>query len=204
MHFHASKASFIMVVAAFVVALPARAGAVRVSFLNDADSCTETIGALTNVGCGQEATSVFRRVVENYYEGGFNLDLSKFPKSQSGFYVFPTMTDVVKALPHRLCDTEHSWDFNCCDAVIVLAHGKLQIGLRPDDNFGPFMVSTMLTKGDEAITFAATARDAFSLIYAQWYRDTTESIIPKTMQDARIGLTAVSSMGLAGKSFRPG
>jgi hypothetical protein len=100
------------------------------------------------------------------------------------------MSDVVKALPHRLCDTEHSWSFNCIDTAILLADGQLQIGLRPDENFGPFMVSMTMTNEQESITFAATARDAFSRINAQWYRDATDDIIPKTMRDARIGLTA--------------
>ena len=100
------------------------------------------------------------------------------------------MSDVVKALPHRLCDTEHSWDFNCFDTVIMLADDSLQIGIKPDDNFGPFMVSMNLTNGEEAITFAATARDAFSRMTEQWYRDATDNIFPKNMREARIGLTA--------------
>jgi hypothetical protein len=190
MHPHATKTFFTIVVAVFTSLLSASAGTVRVSFLNDAGSLRETIDVLTNNGCGLEAASVFRRVVERYYAEEFQLDRGKFPELKGGFYSFPAMSDVAKALPHRLRDTTHSWDFNCFDTVIVLAAGKLQIGIRPDENFGPFMVSMMMTNGEEAITFAATARDAFSRIAAQWYRDATESIIPKSMQDARIGLTA--------------
>src|SRR5258706_180489 len=191
-HMHSVTANvlFVLTVAALEFMQTAEAGTVRVSFLNNAASLEETIGILTNNGCGQEVTSVFRRVVDSYYAEGFQLDRSKFPESQRGVYSFPTMSDVVKALPHRLCDTEHSWDCNCFDTVILVADGNLQIGLRPDENFGPFMISTQMTNGEEVITFAATARDAFSRITAQWYRDATDSIIPKAMQDSRIGLTA--------------
>jgi hypothetical protein len=185
-----AKAVVAGILAGVVLVQTAEAGRIRISFLNDAASLEESVGVLTNSGCGPVATAVFRRVVERYYGESFQLDRSKFPELKGGFYSFSTMSDVVKALPHRLCDTEHSWDFNCFDAAILLADGQLQIGLRPDDNFGPFMVSMAMTNGEEAITFAATARDAFSRITAQWYRDATDSIIPKTMQDARICLTA--------------
>lgn len=182
--------SLVKTISAALVAIAlsqsASGGMVRVSFLNDASSLTETLNVLTNNGCSQEATSVFRKVVESYYAEGFNLDRSKFPELKAGFYSFSSMSNVVEALPHRLCDTDHSWDFNCFDTVILLSNGQLQIGLGPDENFGPFMVSMTMTNGEEAITFAATARDAFSRITGDW----TNSIIPKTMQDARIGLTA--------------
>ncbi len=190
MHSHATKTLLAIVVAVFTFSLPASAGAVRVSFLNDTASLNETIGVLTNNGCSQVAISTFRRVVERYHAEGFQLDRSKFPELKGGFYSFSTMSDVVKALPHRLCDTEHSWDFNCFDTTILLADGQLQIGIHPDENFGPFMISMWMTNGEEGITFAATARDAFSRSIAEWYREATDSIIPKTMQDARIGLTA--------------
>jgi hypothetical protein len=190
MHSRTTKALLAVIAAVLVSRQSTEAGTIRLSFMNDVASLEETVGILTNNGCGREATAIFRRVVERYYAEGFQLDRSKFPALKSGSYFFPTMSDVVKALPHRLCETAHSWDFNCFDTVIVLADGKLRIGIRPDENFGPFMVSMTMTNGEDAITFAATARDAFSRISAQWYRDATDSIIPKTMQDARIGLTA--------------
>ena len=183
-------ALFAGIVAALVFSPAAQAGTVRVSFLNTASSLEETVGLLTNNGCGQEATSVFRRVVASYYAEGFPLDSSKFPEAQNGFYSFPTMQDFTKALPHRLCDIEHAWNFNCFDTVIVVADSKLQIGIGPDENFGPFMNSMFITNGEETIAFAATARDAFCRVTAQWYRDATDSVIPKSTQNARIGLTA--------------
>lgn len=183
---HATKTFFAIAITAFIFSFPVIAGTVRVSFLNDTSSLNDTISILTNNGCSQEATSVFRRFVERYYAEGFQLDRSKFPELQGDSYSFSTMSNVVKALPHRLRDTDHSWDVNCFDTAILLANGQLQIGLGPDENFGPFMVSVTMTNGEEGITLAATARDAFS----QMYRDATDGMIPEAMQDARIGLTA--------------
>ncbi len=184
------QALFTVIFAGLVFMRSSDAGTVRVSFINNAASLDETVGILTNDGSDREATAVFRRIVEHYYAEGFQLDRSKFPELKGGFYSFSKMSDVVKALPHRLCDTEHSWDFDCFDTTILLADSKLQIGIRPDENFGPFMVSVSMTNGEEAITFAATARDAFCRINAQWYRDATDSLIPSGRQDDRIGLTA--------------
>src|ERR1041385_40605 len=183
MHSRTTKALFAVIVAVLASMQSTDAGTIRVSFMNDGASLEETVGILTNNGCGREARAIFRRVVERYHAEGFQLDRSKFPELKRGFYCFPTMSDAVKALPHRLCDTEHSWDFNCFDTVIVLADGKLQIGIRPDENFGPFMVSATMTNEEEGIQFTATARDAFSRRYAEWYLDATESVIPKAMQD---------------------
>ena len=158
------------------------------SFLNDRVALEEIVGILTNNGCGEEAIRAFRRVVDNYYAEGFQLDKSKFPVPKSGFYSFPSMSNVVTALPHRLCDTDHSWTFNCFDMVVVLADGQLKIRLQPDENYGPFMISTQRTNGDEVVTFAATPRDAFSRIYAEWYREASERIVPTNMQISRMTL----------------
>jgi hypothetical protein len=181
---------FVVITTALMLQSSLGAGTIRLSYLNDEAALRETVGILTNNGCAEESGSIFRRVVERYYAVGFDLDLSRFPERQNGFYSFPTMLELVEALPHKLSETKHVWDFNCFETVIMLAAGKLQIGLRPDENFGPFVVTTMMTNGEESVTFAATARDAFMQIYKPWYLEATESIIPRSMQDARICLTA--------------
>src|ERR1044072_7016322 len=118
------------------------AGSVRISFLNDAAALENTTEVLRNSGCNRSAISTFCRFVDMYYTNGFDLDRSRFSKSQGGFYSFPTMTNLVEALPHRLCDTEHLWSLNCFDAVIILSAGELSTRLQPDENYGPFIVST--------------------------------------------------------------
>jgi len=190
MHFGTTKALIAVVVAVLTFQHSAVLGEVHVSFLNDTSALNDTVGILTHSGCGEEAARVFCRIVDSYYAKGLVLDLSKFPERRGGFYSFPTMKSLLAALPHRLCDTDHPWDINCFDTVIVLASDKLSAGLQPDENYGPFMVSKILTNGEEAITFTATAREAFELINSQWYRDWTDTVIPSGMQDTRICLTA--------------
>jgi hypothetical protein len=178
-----------MVAVAIATLLSAEAGQVRMSFLNDPASLKETVEFLNHHGCEQQ-TSRFRSVVESYYAEDFPLDRSKFPKATDGIYTFDTMSNVVRALPHPLCETKHSWGFNCYDTMILLAGSKLRIGLRPDENYGPFLVSEQVTNGDEVLRHAATPRDAFSLSYAEWYRNQTESVFPGTLRDPRTCLVA--------------
>ncbi len=166
-----------------------QAGAVRVSFLRNSGALGDTVEVLKKSGCGEQAARLVQQVVGRYYASEFTLDFSKFPKSAGGFYSFATPRDLVAALPHRLCDTQHPYDFTCFDTLIALAGDRLKTGLQPDEVFGPFMVSTMTTNG-EGITFRATARDAFAQLYPRWYRDATASDIPQSMQDGRICLTA--------------
>jgi hypothetical protein len=52
------------------------------------------------------------------------------------------------------------------------------------------LISTTLTNGDEAITLAATARDACVQMVSQPRIDATDRFFPKSNQDARISLTA--------------
>ena len=165
------------------------AGTVRASFLQEAGALQDTVAVLTNSGCTESAATVFQEVVRNYYGETFNFSLDKFPKPENGFYSFASPKQLVEALPHRLPETQHSFDFNCMDAVIVLAGDKLQTRLHPDDIVGTILAATTTTNG-EGISLAATPRDAFTMICPAWYRQATDSYIPPAMQDSRICLTA--------------
>ena len=165
------------------------AGPVRLSFLQEADSLEDTFEFLTNNGCAEPATTAFQRVVRQYCAEPFDFNYDKFPRLVSGFYLFSSPQELIAALPHRLPDTQHSFGFNCMDAVIVLSNGQLKTGLRPDEIFGPFMPSVTTTNGDE-VHFAATPRDAFNLTCPPWYQEATEPLIPASMRDGRICLTA--------------
>jgi hypothetical protein len=187
---HCVARSILTVVTAAFAASLSTAADVRLSFLNDASSLQETTDLLVSLGCGKESTSTLRGVVESYYAEEFLLDSSQFPKRKGGFYTFQTMSNLVHALPHKLCDTKHSYGLNCYDTVILTAGDKLQIGLRADQNYGPFIVSQQLTNGSEVIRYAATPGDAFSLSYAEWYRNATESLFSEASKDARTCLVA--------------
>lgn len=170
--------------------LSVSAGTVRLSFLNDPATLQETVALLIKSGCSECASSIFKHVAEHYYGAGFDFDYSRFPKPQNGFYSFTNARELVAALPQRLSDTKHAWDFNCFDTVIVLADGRLRTRLRPVEIVGPLMISTRTTNNEEVITFAATARDAFTQMVQPWYREATESTFPESMRDTRICLTA--------------
>ncbi len=166
-----------------------KAGTIRASFLQDAGALHDTIQVLTNNGCAESVATILQQAVRNYYAEPFDFDFGKFPKPLNGFYSFSSPRELIAALPHRLPDTEHSFDLNCMDAVIMMATDRLQTRLHPDEIFGPFMMSITTTNG-EAVTFAATPRDAFILNTSAWYRDATDAVLPATMHDSRICLTA--------------
>ena len=190
MQFVFARWLLVLVAASIAIAPLPSTATIRVSFVNDEESMSPTLGIMSNSGFSDDSIACFRHIVKSYYAAGFDLDRSRFPKPKNGFYSFPTMDVAALALPHPVCEAQHAWDLNCFDSVIIMAGDKLQIGLRPDENFGPFLISTSLANGTESIVFAATARDAWSLNSTQWYRDATDAIFPNGMQDARICLNA--------------
>lgn len=170
--------------------LPSVAGSLRASFLRDAAAVRDTVTVLRNAGYTAETTRAFERAVERYYLTAFTLDLSRFPKLENGFYAFDSPSNLVAALPHQLSKTEHAYDFNCFDTVVLLAGESLRTSLRPDDISAPFLVPHTPTNGGFAMRPQATARDAFTLLYPWWYREATDDASPRSLRDARISLTA--------------
>ena len=166
------------------------AATVRVSFLTERAAVQNTLTVLRSGGCTQEASGIFQREVERYTASPFDFDFSKFPKSRDGFYTFESAAALVAALPHQLADTRHPYEFNCFDTIIALAGDSLRTTVRPDAVSGPYLVPHTATNGSFAILPRATTRDAFTLAYAEWYRNATESALPKSMQNARVSLTA--------------
>jgi hypothetical protein len=172
------------------------AGVVRLSFLNSEEAVRDTLDILTSSECSKQASSIFQRVVNHYYTTGFDFDFQKFPKQKDGFYTFATMQEVVAALPHRLPDTQHPYEINCIDTMILLVADQMKIDLLPDENFGPFMVEMPPTNSDAvAIALTATARDAFSKEYPAWYRENTKDLFSDSIQPKRISLTAAFFAG---------
>ena len=126
-----------------------------------------------------------------YFIDGFDFDLKKFPHLENGFYSFASSQKLVEALPHNILESDHKFDFNCFDSVAILAFERLQPNIHIDDISGPYLVtSPMITNGQSAILCATTPREAFNLGYTITYREVTERLMPKSMQDARICLTA--------------
>src|SRR5690242_7910442 len=88
-----------------------------------------------------------------------------------------------------------NFDFNCFDAVFLLAGSKLQTTLKPDDLTGPFLVwnfSSSLGPSEPLTLPAATPRDAFTALYEDGrdYGRISTEIFPQDMRETRICLTA--------------
>jgi hypothetical protein len=166
------------------------AATVRASFFSDRAALHDTLDVLRDGGCTREATGTFQREVERYTSSPFDFDFGKVPKSHAGFYAFESAPALVAALPHQLADTQHAYEINCFDAIIALAGDSLRTSVRPDDLAGPYLVPYTPTNGSFTILPRATARDAFTLAYPEWYRDATKDALPKSMRDSRVSLTA--------------
>ena len=132
----------------------------------------------------------FRNMVGRYHGTPFNFDRSRFPASTNGFYHFGSVSNLVAALPHPLCDTDHAYEFNCFDIVIALADTSLRTPVKPDDLIGPYLAPYAPTNGTFFIRPTATARDAYAVAYHSWYREGAESLFPAKLNDIRIALTA--------------
>lgn len=172
----------------FTWSLPAKP--LRATFLSESNSLLETTELLKKCGFKEEATRSFQQIVRRYNAVHSELDLRKFPSSAGGFFRFESASDLVTALPHKLCDTSHSYDLTCFDAVILLARNALQVAVEPDNLWGPFLAPHTGTNGEFMILPTANARDAFGLVYPPWYREATHALFPGTMEDSRICLVA--------------
>ena len=164
-------------------------GQVCASFLQDTNVLGETAQLLVQNGCSKQGVSAFEVAVRHYFEEPLDLDFTSFPTPTHGTYCFPSSRDLLRALPHRLPETKHTFDLNCFDSVILLANGGLRTRLRPDDLTGPIMAPIQTTNG-EAIELAATPRDAFTCSNPQWYREATETLIPSALREQRICLAS--------------
>jgi hypothetical protein len=168
-----------------------QAGPVRVSFLQDDTALRETLAFLRQAGCEDNSVGAFQKMVEHYNSTALEIDFSKFPRAEHGYYTFQSSSNLLAVLPHRLWDIPHPFEFNCFDTVIVLADGRLRTGLHPDDHSGVFLPAEVDQNGRTwCRTNVSTARESFDISYAAWYRDATANYIPSSMADARINLTA--------------
>lgn len=169
------------------------ANSVRISFLGDEFARNDTCAVLTNAGCSGKAADALRRAGFDYFAKGFDIDLTKFPKPQKGFYSFPNIESLTQALPAKAFQSEHPVSLNCFDTVILLAQGQLQCSLVPDEIAGPFLVPILNTNIEPAAfvpSGAATPRDAFSQLYSWRGKDETAGVIDASLRDSWICLSA--------------
>ena len=163
---------------------------VRISFLTNKEALQDTLGLFQKSGCAGDAVAAFGRAVEDYNAIGLKFDVSRFPRVESGFYSFPSVSALLSVLPAQLWNCPHPFGLNCFDTVIVVASGKFRTEMRPDDRFDEFLPAGVLTNGDLAYAHAQTAREAFDLSYEAWYQEATSNYVPHNLADTRIVLTA--------------
>ncbi len=130
-------------------------------------------------------------MVDHYNSTALTVNVSKFPQAQNGYYTFQSSSQLLAVLPHRFWDIPQRFENNCFDMVIVLAGGKLQAGLHPDDHSSVYLPAEVDQNGEQLCrTQVSTAREAFNISYPAWYRDASTNYIPSAMADVRINLTA--------------
>lgn len=143
---------------------------------------------LEESGCPQSSRESFQNAVEKYFTTEFEFDFSKFPKPETGFYEFKSSAELIAALPHRLCETQHRYEINCFDTVILLAGNGISSNLKPDKTAGPFLVSSSTNR--ETIFAVTTTQEAFLQQCPIWYMEATEPFIPSSLRNTRINLNA--------------
>ena len=164
--------------------------AVRISLLNEGTALGSTISFLKNRGCSNDGLLAFEKAVNYYNFLPLELDRSKFPRPENGFYTFQSVTQLLAALPHKLCETKHPFQLNCYDTVIFLADGQLTSGIGPGDVFGCSVAPQTATNWEVMLSPVATAEDAYDWSWPQSYQQLIESFIPAGSLKSRINLLA--------------
>jgi hypothetical protein len=185
---------WIVAAAAICCGQTLQAAPVRFALLTDPLALADTTRFLRDAGCERQALASFESLASDR-TARLNLDLSRFPHATNGFYDFPAMASLVDALPTTSLCEGTNFDFNCFDAVFLLAGSRLRTSLKPDDLSGPFLVwtfSTNLGASKPWIIPAATPTDAFTAQYEDGrdYGRISTARFPQDMREARVCLTA--------------
>src|SRR5687768_5230404 len=136
-----------LICAAFLLTGALHGAPVRLAFLKDDAILQDTISILREHGCDEVATGGFRKAVQQYHATRFKFDLHEFPAEKNGFYPFGAMSRLVGALPHKLNETDHPYEFNCFDTVIRLGAPILRSTAQPDDLLSGLLTPFQPTNG---------------------------------------------------------
>lgn len=181
---------FAFFVALLLPAVVLQAGTIKVSFVDNETAIRATSELLQAHGCRPEAILAFRLAIDRYNMSPPGFERKRFPPQVLGFYSFSSASNLVEALPHRLCDSAHPFELNCFDAVILLAKDLIHIKLRPDELAGPFLPAFTWTNNVTYRGVSATARDAFTVSYPSWYTEITKDIMGTLTNETRMCLVA--------------
>ena len=162
----------------------ALADSIRVSFLNDQAALQDTLKFLKESGCGADSIAGFRQAVEHYNSTELAFSVTGFPRVRDGFYHFRSVSQLLSALPSRLCDVSHPFELNCFDTVILVGGGELRSDWSPDKPVGNLLPAGELPDGHIAYAHAQTTREAFSLSYTPSYREVSDKYFSTSIADA--------------------
>lgn len=160
------------------------AAVIRVSFLAHADALQDTMQVFTNHGCMPSSVAAFKKSVEDYFCAGFNLNLSRFPKPDQGFYFFKGVSNFSKAFTNDFKNGSLTNELNCFDLVFILADQHLRLlGRSSDANIKSEAVNTSV--------FQAKVPNYFSELYSAEYVRYTRSLISESTHQNRVKLTEI-------------
>jgi hypothetical protein len=169
----------------------------RVSFLEDPSNVAEVIQLFEKCGLPLQAATDFRIAISNYFSEPLSFNRSKFPVAQQGWFQFASAEDFLAALPHELWRTEHSYGLTCFDTVLLMNLQNFKTSLQPLDISGPFLPPHTASNGTVSLPPAATAMDAYQLMYPEWIRNQAQKSFAPENQEKRISLMALLFSGHA-------
>jgi hypothetical protein len=167
----------------------AETGPVRISFLTNESVLRDTCELLEKVGTEQTAIQSFSNIVEQSNLLPLRLDLSWFPPESEGSYAFASMPTLVRSLRQKLFELDRAPEFNCFDTAILLSADPRDYPPSCRKSFGRFVISHPL-RFSRRFTTAATADEAFELMYPWYYQEATLRAFPPSFRSARVCLTA--------------
>jgi hypothetical protein len=177
----------LLALAAMMLGVQLQAGPVRIALLTDSYALQDTLDLLKENGCHAESVAAFRRVVERYNSTP-GPDFGKFPRARGGFHGFESPTQLVAALPHKLYETRHAYEFNCFDTLLLLTDGQFRTSKRAGEIQGTILSLRTLPQGTQVVP-TATVGSAFTNAYPDWYRQATRDAVPKRLAEFRPVLT---------------
>jgi hypothetical protein len=99
------------------------AGEIRLSFLDDNQTLTDTCGLLRTHGVSEKAVMEFRHLVENHNEGGNGVVTNRFPAKNTGWYKFHTLSELTNRQSCEFARTPGKTTLVCYDVVGLLLYG---------------------------------------------------------------------------------
>ena len=177
----------LLTIAAMLLGVQLQAGSIRISLLTDSYALQDTLELLKENGCPAESMAAFRRAVERYNSTP-GPDLRMFPRERGGFHGFESPAQLLAALPHKLYETRHAYEFNCFDTVLLLADGQLRTSKRAGEIRGTILSLRTLPQGTQVVP-TTTVASAFTNAYADWYLQATRDVLPKRLAEFRPILT---------------